>query len=190
MLSSRAQCEFRGQQRRRVHLQAHKRKRSWRGKAQVRDPGIELMFNDYRMENYTSNVSGTGASLVLDYCREEGSSFAPKMAQSGFFESGDVSLDRRDSHAGLYEFPLKRYSGISIGIDLKSISCDFPEVARSLPVTPPDCRKSSPTPEREPSSRGTPRSNGYWTDSTTPREHKPSVLPHQGAGSPRLSGDG
>lgn len=97
-------------------------------------PGIELMFNDYRMENYTSNVSGTGASLVLDYCREGRLEFRTKDGQSGFFESGDVSLDRRDSHAGLYEFPLKRYSGISIGIDLKSISCDFPEVARSLPV--------------------------------------------------------
>lgn len=97
-------------------------------------PGVDIMYNDYRMASCTSDMRSSGSLFVLDWCREGRLEYRTAGGSRGFFEAGDLSIDRRDGHAGTFEFPLGHYVGVSIGIDLGLIALEQPEVARAMPV--------------------------------------------------------
>lgn len=51
-------------------------------------------------------------------------------------EAGDVKLDRRKLHTGLFEFPSSHYHGLTVVFDLEIIKSSLPAEIRNFPVTP------------------------------------------------------
>lgn len=53
-----------------------------------------------------------------------------------YTEAGDVKLDRRKLHTGLFEFPSSHYHGLTVVFDLEIIKSSLPAEIRNFPVTP------------------------------------------------------
>lgn len=89
-------------------------------------PGIQLIYNDFEATSCYWDGNLGKDILEINHCREgrEGSKL-----QSGsclYLGEGDLSIHTMDNCATEMSFPLKHYRGISVVIDLESISQNPP----------------------------------------------------------------
>ena len=105
-------------------------------------PGITLMYNDFHMEDYDSDLTITGDLLCIDYCRQGRMEYPAGPDAYSYVEAGDLKLDRRLEHRGHFVFPLSHYHGITVGLELPRAAQalsewvrDFPDYARMVEVS-------------------------------------------------------
>ena len=94
-------------------------------------PGIELVFNDIRSQRCIIDHGRKGNVIEIDHCRE-GRLERESGDEFFYLAPGDLAIGMKD--AGEYEsyFPLSRYYGITIIIDIESaprcLSCFLEDV--------------------------------------------------------------
>ena len=97
-------------------------------------PGITLMYNDFHMEDYDSDLTITGDLLCIDYCRQGRMEYPAGPDAYSYVEAGDLKLDRRLEHRGHFVFPLSHYHGITVGLELPRAAQALAEWVRDFPV--------------------------------------------------------
>ena len=50
--------------------------------------------------------------------------------------AGDMKLDLRRQHAGVFRFPSSHYHGLTVAFDLETLSSSLSEQVRDFPVMP------------------------------------------------------
>lgn len=101
-------------------------------------PGIELMYNDFHMNQYDSEYIPNTDLFCIDHCREERLEYAAKNDAYSYVEAGDLKFDRRLTHTGKFDMPLSHYHGITVSIDIKIADRSIHEQMKDYPV---DLRK-------------------------------------------------
>lgn len=83
--------------------------------------GCYLLYNDFHMAQCTSGfqVEHGTQMLCIDHCREGRMEWSIAPNRSVFIEAGDMQIDNRTYHCGLFSFPLKHYHGITVGFDVE-----------------------------------------------------------------------
>ncbi|MFQ7749861.1 MAG: helix-turn-helix domain-containing protein [Eubacteriales bacterium] len=74
-------------------------------------PGITLMYNDFHMEDYDSDLTITGDLLCIDYCRQGRMEYPAGPDAYSYVEAGDLKLDRRLEHRGTLSFHFPTITG-------------------------------------------------------------------------------
>ena len=151
-------------------------------------PGITLMYNDFHMEDYDSDLTITGDLLCIDYCRQGRMEYPAGPDAYSYVEAGDLKLDRRLEHRGHFVFPLSHYHGITVGLELPRAAQALAEWVRDFPVDLYRLRDkycSGPTPRY---STGPLRWIISSRSSMPYRNRSSSPISHQDAGTAPLSG--
>lgn len=99
-------------------------------------PGVMLSFNDFHMERYDCSFVSQGRMLAIDHCREGRMEYAVGDNLVGYTASGDMKLDLRRQHAGVFSFPSCHYHGLTVGFDLDIAARSLAQQVRDFPVTP------------------------------------------------------
>ena len=74
-------------------------------------PGVMLSFNDFHMKHYDSGYVADRNLLVIDHCREGRMEYTAAENSFAYIGAGDMKLDRRKFHTGIFEFPSCHYHG-------------------------------------------------------------------------------
>lgn len=99
-------------------------------------PGVILSFNDFHMERYDCSFVSQGRMLAIDHCREGRMEYAVGDNLVGYTAAGDMKLDLRRQHTGVFSFPSCHYHGLMVGFDLDLAARELAEQVRDFPVTP------------------------------------------------------
>lgn len=99
-------------------------------------PGVMLSLNDFHMERYDCSFVSQGRMLAIDHCREGRMEYAVGDNLVGYTASGDMKLDLRRQHAGVFSFPSCHYHGLTVGFDLDIAARSLAQQVRDFPVTP------------------------------------------------------
>jgi AraC-like DNA-binding protein len=97
-------------------------------------PGVMLAYNDYHMESCFSEFQTSEDLFCIDHCREGRMEYAANEAAYSYVEAGDLKLDRRRQHTGVFFLPLSHYHGITVMIKLAEAVRSLPEAFRDFPV--------------------------------------------------------
>lgn len=99
-------------------------------------PGVMLSFNDFHMNYYDSVFVPDSSLFSVDHCREGRMECPAGVDLYSYVEAGDLKLDRRLSHKGRFEMPLKHYHGVTVTFDLnrapKSLQESMPDFSFDL----------------------------------------------------------
>ena len=99
-------------------------------------PGVMLSFNDFHMAQYESAYVAEQPLFAIDHCREGRMEYAAGENTVAYTSAGDMKLDLRRQHTGVFRFPSGHYHGLTIAFDLKTACTSLPEQMRDFPVTP------------------------------------------------------
>lgn len=77
-------------------------------------PGIYLMFNDFHIAFYQETFLLKNSLFCIDHCLEGRMEYERSVRNYAYMEPGNVKLDPRLNHEGLFTFPLMRYLGLTI----------------------------------------------------------------------------
>lgn len=80
--------------------------------------GIELIYNDVHLGQYTPNRGDLGLVLEINYCRE-GRMEGEFQDEFFYLTPGDLSIRRKKDVDYHSTFPLHHYHGITIAIDIQ-----------------------------------------------------------------------
>lgn len=97
-------------------------------------PGVSISYNDYHMESCDSTFSTSQNLFCIDHCREGRLEYASGQGTYSYVEAGDLKLDRRISHQGLFEFPLAHYHGLMIIFDMNLAVGALKDEIKNFPV--------------------------------------------------------
>lgn len=99
-------------------------------------PGVMLSFNDFHMEYYDCGFAADRRMLAVDHCREGRMEYSIGSNLVGCTASGDMKLDLRQQHTGVFSFPSCHYHGLTVGFDLEVARQALPEEIKDFPATP------------------------------------------------------
>lgn len=99
-------------------------------------PGVMLIFNDFHMAQYCSSFVAGGNLLAVDHCREGRMEYAVGKNTVAYTQAGDMKLDRRRQHTGVFRFPSSHYHGLTVAFDLDVVRTSLPQEIRDFPVSP------------------------------------------------------
>ena len=99
-------------------------------------PGVILSFNDFHMAHYESTYVAGQPLFAIDHCREGRMEYAAGENAVAYTGAGDMKLDLRRQHTGVFRFPSSHYHGLTVGFDLDTACASLPEQVRDFPVTP------------------------------------------------------
>lgn len=97
-------------------------------------PGVSLAYNDFHMKYFDSAFQPERDVFCIDHCREGRLEYAAKNDAYSYVEAGDLKLDRRLTHTGLFEMPLSHYHGAMVSIDMETACRSLPLEIRDFPV--------------------------------------------------------
>lgn len=98
-------------------------------------PGVMLSFNDFHMARYESAYVAGRPLLAIDHCREGRMEYAAGANAVAYTGAGDMKLDLRKQHVGVFRFPSSHYHGLTVAFDLDTARTALPGEARDFPVT-------------------------------------------------------
>ena len=99
-------------------------------------PGVKLGFNDFHMAHYESRYVAGRPLFAIDHCREGRLEYAAGEHAVAYTGAGDMKLDLRRQHTGVFRFPSSHYHGLTVAFDLETARVSLPEQMRDFPVTP------------------------------------------------------
>lgn len=80
--------------------------------------GVGLSFNDFRLDAYDSGFVAGPDMLCIDHCREGRIEQPVAGGAYSYVASGDLKIDDRSRHTGMFVLPLGHYRGITVSFDL------------------------------------------------------------------------
>lgn len=101
-------------------------------------PGVILAYNDFHMRYYDSRFQPGREVFCIDHCREGRLEYTAKNEAYSYVEAGDLKLDRRLTHTGMFEMPLCHYHGAMVSFDMEIACRSLPQEIKDFPV---DLRK-------------------------------------------------
>ena len=72
-------------------------------------PGVMLSFNDFHMARYESAYVAGRPLFAIDHCREGRMEYAACENAVAYTSAGDMKLDLRRQHTGVFRFPSSLY---------------------------------------------------------------------------------
>ena len=99
-------------------------------------PGVMLSFNDFHMAHYESAYVAGRPIFAIDHCREGRMEYAACENTVAYTSAGDMKLDLRRQHTGVFRFPSSHYHGLTVAFDLETVSSSLSEQVRDFPVMP------------------------------------------------------
>lgn len=99
-------------------------------------PGVVLSFNDFHMEHVESSYVADRRLLAIDHCREGRMEYSPGDGMLAYTAAGDVKLDLRQQHTGMFVFPSHHYHGLTIAMDRDAAGQALSREFRDFPVEP------------------------------------------------------
>ncbi len=99
-------------------------------------PGVMLSFNDFHMAQYESRYVAGRSLLAIDHCREGRMEYAAGKNAVAYTGAGDMKLDLRKQHTGVFRFPSSHYHGLTVAFDLDTVRTSLPCEVRDFPATP------------------------------------------------------
>lgn len=97
-------------------------------------PGVTLAYNDFHMRYFHSEFVPGRDMLCIDHCREGRLEYAARDNAYSYVEAGDLKLDRRLTHRGLFELPLEHYHGLMVTFDMETACRELSKEVREFPV--------------------------------------------------------
>lgn len=99
-------------------------------------PGVMLSFNDFHMSFYNSGYTTDRRLLAIDHCREGRMEYTAGKNTIAYVAAGDMKLDRRSLHNGIFRFPSCHYHGLTVAFDIDIAGSSIPSEMKDFPVTP------------------------------------------------------
>ena len=99
-------------------------------------PGVMLSFNDFHMAHYESAYVAGRPLFAIDHCREGRMEYAAGENAVAYTGVGDMKLDLRRQHTGIFRFPSSHYHGLTVAFDLETACTSLPRQVQDFPVTP------------------------------------------------------
>ncbi len=99
-------------------------------------PGVMLSFNDFHMAHYESSYVPGRRLFAVDHCREGRMEYAAGANAVAYTGAGDMKLDLRRQHTGVFRFPSSHYHGLTAAFDLDIACAALPDAVREFPVSP------------------------------------------------------
>ena len=99
-------------------------------------PGVMLSFNDFHMAYYESAYVAGRPLFAIDHCREGRMEYAASENAIAYTSAGDMKLDLRRQHTGVFRFPSSHYHGLTVAFDLETASSSLSQQVQDFPVTP------------------------------------------------------
>ena len=99
-------------------------------------PGVMLSFNDFHMAHYESSFVTGRRLFAVDHCREGRMEYAAGRNTVAYTGAGDMKLDLRKQHTGIFHFPSCHYHGLTVAFDLDTVRETLPNEIRNFPSTP------------------------------------------------------
>ena len=99
-------------------------------------PGVMLSFNDFHMEQYASTYVADRRLFAIDHCREGRMEYTAGANIVSYTEAGDMKLDLREDHTGIFNFPLRHYHGLTIAFDRDLADRSLSSEMKDFPVSP------------------------------------------------------
>lgn len=99
-------------------------------------PGVMLSFNDFHMAHYESAYVAGRPLFAIDHCREGRMEYAAWENAVAYTGAGDMKLDLRRQHTGVFRFPSSHYHGLTVAFDLETARTSLPQQVRDFPVMP------------------------------------------------------
>lgn len=99
-------------------------------------PGVMLSFNDFHMARYESAYVARRPLFAIDHCREGRMEYAAGENAVAYTGAGDMKLDLRRQHTGVFRFPSSHYHGLTVAFDLETASSSLSQQGQDFPVTP------------------------------------------------------
>ena len=99
-------------------------------------PGVMLSFNDFHMAQYESAYVAGRPLFAIDHCREGRMEYAAGENTVAYTGAGDMKLDLRRQHTGVFRFPSCHYHGLTVAFDLETARVSLSEQMRDFPVAP------------------------------------------------------
>ena len=90
--------------------------------------GVGLSFNDFRLDAYDSGFVAGPDMLCIDHCREGRIEQPVAGGAYSYVASGDLKIDDRSRHTGMFVLPLGHYRGRSD----RAARADQPGTRRAL----------------------------------------------------------
>lgn len=97
-------------------------------------PGVTLAYNDFHMQYYNSCFKPERDMFCIDHCREGRLEYPAAQNAFSYVEAGDLKLDRRLKHTGLFEMPLSHYHGATVAFDMDIASQNLSLYVKDFPV--------------------------------------------------------
>lgn len=99
-------------------------------------PGVMLSFNDFHMAYSKSDYVAGRPLFAIDHCREGRMEYAAGENAVAYTGTGDMKLDLRQQHTGVFRFPSSHYHGLTVAFDLETASSSLSQQVQDFPVTP------------------------------------------------------
>ena len=99
-------------------------------------PGVMLSFNDFHMAQYESRYVASRSLFAVDHCREGRMEYAAGENAVAYIGAGDMKLDLRKQHTGVFRFPSSHYHGLTVAMDLDIVRNSLPGQIRDFPADP------------------------------------------------------
>ena len=91
-------------------------------------PGIQLIYNDFEATEYEWEGIFDKNILEINHCREGREGSRLLSGSCLYLGEGDLSIHTMDNCASEMSFPLKHYRGISVVINLETVSKNPPAI--------------------------------------------------------------
>ncbi|WP_220094320.1 AraC family transcriptional regulator [Paenibacillus sp. YN15] len=79
-------------------------------------PGVHLLYHDFRMDRCYSHFKPIAPVFCIDHCRDGRLEWEMSDGSSFFMGAGDMQLNSRARHGGMFQLPLGYYRGITVSI--------------------------------------------------------------------------
>ncbi len=79
-------------------------------------PGVNLLYHDFHMECCMSYFKPGVEFFCIDHCREGRLEWEMPDGSCLYMETGDLQMNTRAWHGGMFQFPLRHYHGITVSV--------------------------------------------------------------------------
>ena len=79
-------------------------------------PGVDILYNDFYINQCTSGFRSETALFCIDHCREGRLEWEMENGTFLYMEAGDIQINTRSQHDRMFRFPLSHYHGVTVAI--------------------------------------------------------------------------
>ena len=97
-------------------------------------PGVNLLYHDFHMECCRSYFQPGVEFFCIDHCREGRLEWEMQDGSCLYMETGDLQMNTRSRHYGMFQFPLRHYHGLTVSICMEEAAAVLSDVLEGFAV--------------------------------------------------------